>query len=209
MSNQTQPIGRILLKDARLAFPNLFEPTTVAGEGKPRYSATLLLALDHPQLAEIKKKIDAIAKDKWREKAAGILSGLYKTGKVALHDGDEKAQYDGFPGNMFVAAAAQENAPPAIIQPWDGNPRISQNDIKDSAERAAFMKMAQSKLYAGCYVNASLEFWVQDNQWGKRVNCTLRGVQFLRDGDSFSAGRPADADEFEEVTEGADADDFA
>lgn len=187
-----QPLGRILLKDVRLAFPNLFEPTTVAGEGKPRYSATLLFPVDHPQLADIKTKIDALAKDKWREKAAGILAGLYKTGKVALHDGDEKAQYDGFSGNMFVAAASQENAPPTVI---------------DQARNALSAK--SGKPYAGCYVNASLEFWVQDNQWGKRVNCTLRGVQFLRDGDSFSAGRPADADEFEEVTEGAGADDFA
>jgi hypothetical protein len=33
-------------------------------------------------------------------------------------------------------------------------------------------------------------------------------VQFVRDGDAFSAGRPADADEFD-VVEGADANDFA
>lgn len=181
-----------MLRDARLAFPNLFEPTTVAGEGKPRYSATLLIPADHPQLDEIKKKIDAIAKDKWREKAGPLLAGLYKTGKVALHDGDEKAQYDGFPGNMFIAAASQESAPPTVV---------------DQARNPLTAK--SGKPYPGCYVNASLEFWVQDNQWGKRVNCTLRGIQFLRDGDSFSAGRPADADEFDEVTEGADASDFA
>lgn len=192
MSNANQPIGRILLKDARLAFPNLFEPTTVAGEGKPRYSATLLIPADHPQLEDIKRRIDAIAKEKWREKAASILAGLYKTGKVALHDGDEKAQYDGFPGNMFIAAASQESAPPTVV---------------DQARNPLTQK--SGKPYAGCYVNASLEFWVQDNQWGKRVNCTLRGVQFYKDGDSFSAGRPADSDEFEDVTEGAGAEDFA
>ncbi len=192
MTTSTQPIGRLMLRDARLAFPNLFEPTTVAGEGKPRYSATLLIPADHPQLADIKKRIDAIAKEKWREKAPALLAGLYKTGKVALHDGDEKAQYDGFPGNMFIAAAAQESAPPTVV---------------DQARNPLTAK--SGKPYAGCYVNASLEFWVQDNQWGKRVNCTLRGIQFLRDGDSFSAGRPADADEFDEVTEGADASDFA
>lgn len=191
MSNN-QPAGRILLKNVRLAFPNLFEPTTVAGEGKPRFSATLLIPMDHPQLADIRAKIDTIAKDKWREKAAGLLTGLYKTGKVALHDGDEKAQYDGFSGNMFIAAASQENAPPTVID-------------RDRTPLSA----RSGRPYAGCYVNASLEFWVQDNQWGKRVNCTLRGVQFAADGDSFSAGRPADADEFEEVTEGASADDFA
>ena len=191
MTNASQPIGRIMLKNVRLAFPQLFEPTTVAGEGKPRYSATALLPIDHPQLAEIRKIIDAVAKDKWREKAAGILSGLYKTGKVALHDGDEKSQYDGFPGNMFIAAASQENAPPTVVG-------VSREPLNAKS----------GKPYAGCYVNMSVEFWAQDNQWGKRVNCTLRGVQFVRDGDAFSAGRPADADEFD-VVEGADANDFA
>jgi hypothetical protein len=187
-----QPIGRILLKDVRLAFPNLFEPTTVNGEGKPRYSATLLMPADHAQLEEIKRKIDAIAKEKWREKATALLAGLYKTGKVALHDGDEKAQYDGFPGNFFVTAAAQENAAPTVID----------RDRSPLSQRSG-------RPYAGCYVNASLEFWAQDNAYGKRINCTLRGIQFFKDGDSFSAGRPADADEFEEVTEGAAAEDFA
>lgn len=192
MTTNNQPAGRILLKNVRLAFPNLFEPTTVNGEGKPRYSATLLLGQDHPQLDEIKRKIDAIAKDKWREKATAILAGLYKTDKVALHDGDTKAQYDGFAGMMFVASAAQENAAPTVID-------------RDRSPLSA----RSGRPYAGCYVNASLEFWCQDNAYGKRVNCTLRGIQFYADGDSFSAGRPADSDEFEDVTEGAGADDFA
>jgi hypothetical protein len=187
-----QPVGRILLKDVRLSFPSLFTPTTVAGEGKPRYSATFLLPDDHPQLEEIKKKIELLARDKWREKGAAQLSGLYKSGKVALHDGDEKAQYDGFAGNYYISAAAQESAPPTVVD------QLRQ----PLGERSG-------KPYAGCYVNASIEFWVQDNAYGKRINCTLRGVQFLRDGDSFSAGRPADADEFEDVSEGALADDFA
>ncbi len=58
-------------------------------------------------------------------------------------------------------------------------------------------------------MNASLELWVQDNAYGQRINAQLRGIQFYRDGDSFSAGRPAEADEFEDVAVGADAEDFA
>lgn len=187
-----QPIGRILLKDVCLAFPNLFEPTTFNGEGKPRYSATFILPADHPQLEEVRKKIEAVAREKWKDKAASTLTSLYKTGKVALHDGDEKAQYDGFAGNFFINASAQENAAPTVID----------RDRSPLTQRSG-------RPYAGCYVNASLEFWAQDNAYGKRVNAQLRGVQFLRDGDSFSAGRPASSDEFEDVSEGADAEDFA
>jgi hypothetical protein len=190
MSN-TQPIGRVMLRDVRLSFPALFEATTVAGEGKPRFGASLLVHPDHPQLAEVNAKIEAVARDKWKDKAASVLAGLRKTDKVALHDGDTKPQYDGYAGNFFISANSQENAPPTVV----------------GADRAP-LTAKSGKPYAGCYVNASLEFWAQDNQYGKRVNCTLRGVQFVRDGDAFSAGRPADADEFD-VVEGAEASDFA
>lgn len=192
MTTAAKPLGRILLKNVRLAFPNLFEPTTVAGEGKPRYSATLLIPADHPQLDEIRAAQSAIATAKWGAKAAAITKGLDKQDKLALHDGDTKSKYDGFPGNFFISAAAQENAAPTVID-RDRTP----------------LSVKSGRPYAGCFVNASIELWAQDNNYGQRVNAQLRGIQFYSDGDSFSAGRPADADEFEEVTEGADADDFA
>ena len=192
MATQAKPVGRILLKNVRLAFPNLFEPTTVAGEGKPRYSATLLIPADHPQMAEIEAAQTAVAQAKWGAKAAAIIKGLAKQDKLALHDGDTKSKYDGFPGNFFISAAAQENAAPTVID-------------RDRSPLSA----KSGRPYAGCMVNASIELWAQANSYGERVNAQLRGIQFYADGDSFSAGRPAEADEFEAVEEGAGADDFA
>lgn len=192
MTTTTQPAGRLMLKNVRLAFPNLFEPSTVAGEGEPRYSAAFILPADHPQIKEINAKIKAVAAEKWKDKADAQIKALEKTGKIALHDGDEKPQYDGFPGNLFISASAKVSARPTVID-----------------QNKAPLTERDGKPYAGCYVNVSLDFWAQDNAYGKRINAQLRGVQFLRDGDAFSAGRPADSDEFEEVTEGADADDIA
>lgn len=193
MTDKTaNPIGRIMLRNVRLAFPALFEPKTVAGEGNPRYSAMLILTPEHPQLPDVQKLMRAVAKDKWKDKAEGIYKSLEKTDKLALHDGDTKSQYDGVAGNFFISAAAQENARPTVI---DGN--------------KAPLTERDGKPYAGCYVNASIDFWAQDNNYGKRINAQLRGIQFYKDGDAFSAGRPADSDEFDEVTEGADAEDFA
>jgi hypothetical protein len=40
------------------------------------------------------------------------------------------------------------------------------------------------------------------------VNASLRGVQFLRDGDAFAGGGAASDDEFDDVSEGATADDL-
>jgi hypothetical protein len=191
MNAAQQPLGRMMIRDARLAFPALFQPRTVNGEGKPRYSATLLLDANDPQIAAIRKTITAVAREKWKDKAGAILTGLEKVGKVALHDGDEKAQYDGFFGTMFVAASAQETAAPTVVD----------------VNRAPLSERS-GKPYAGCYVNASVEFWAQDNAYGKRINATLRGIQFARDGDTFGAGsRAAAADEFDEIEVAVD--DFA
>lgn len=190
MSTAT-PIGRVMLKNVRLAFPNLFEAQTVNGEGEPRFGASLLLPADHPQLAEIKKAMQAAAKEKWKDKAQAVYAELDKKDKLALHDGDGKASYDGFEGNLYIAAASQQSNRPTVLNA-DRSPITEKDGV----------------VYAGCYVNASIEFWAQDNKFGKRVNAQLRGVQFLRDGDAFSAGRPAGADEFDDVNEGSDAGDF-
>ena len=53
---------------------------------------------------------------------------------------------------------------------------------------------------------ALVDFWAQDNQFGKRVNATLTGVQFVRDGDSFGGARVAAADDFD-VLDDAEPDD--
>jgi len=44
--------------------------------------------------------------------------------------------------------------------------------------------------------------WAQDNQFGKRVNAELLGVQFVRDGEPFGGGKPATPEDFEDL--GAD-----
>ena len=136
------PIGRLMLKNVRLGFPNLFTPTTVGGEGEPRYSAMLILPPDHPQMAEIKAKMLAVAKDKWKDKGQAVYTQLEKTDKLALHDGDTKAQYDGVAGNFFISAAAQQSARPTVI---DANKSpLTERD---------------GKPYAGCYVNVSIDLW--------------------------------------------------
>lgn len=183
---------KLMIKNVRLAFPNLFKPTTVNGEGEPAYSASLILPPNHPQIEELRKAQEAVGKEKWGDKWPAIKKEITAKDKFALHDGDTKAQYDGFEGNFFVATRAKQSARPTVI---DGN--------------KSPLTEADGRPYAGCYVNASIELWAQDNAYGKRINAQIRGVQFYRDGDSFGGGSPASSDEFEEVSEGATADDLA
>jgi hypothetical protein len=181
---------KLKLSNVRLAFPALFEAKTVNGEGEPAFSAVFLIDPADNQVKAIHAAIDAVAADKWGAKAPAMLVQMRKADKVCLHDGDLKATYDGFPGNLFIGA--RNKVRPTVLHA-DKTPLVA----------------ADGKPYAGCYVNAVLDLWAQDNNFGKRVNATLMGVQFLRDGDSFSGGGAASDDDFDDVSAGATADDLA
>jgi len=185
-------MSKLMITNARLAFPDLFKAVTFDGTGEPSYSATLLLGPDHPQLAAIRAAQEAVGLDKWGAKWAAIKKEIEAKDKMALHDGDTKGSLDGFPGNFFVSTRAKANARPTIID-RDKTP----------------LTEADGRPYGGCFVNCSIELWAQDNSYGKRINAQVRGVQFVRDGDSFAGGIPASSDEFEAVTDGAYADDLA
>jgi hypothetical protein len=189
---------RVMLTKVRLAFPVLNEPEQFQGQGNFRYSATLIMdpgSLNHKDCIAAMR---AAAVAKWGEaKADTAVKGLTAGLKVALYNGDLKESYDGFAGNMIVGAHSQANNPPRLLDA-DGRTELPRNT---------------GRIYAGCYVNASVEFWGQDNQYGKRLNAQIRGVQFHSDGDSFGAGSAASADEFGTVegapTEAATDEDFA
>ncbi|RMC99937.1 DUF2815 family protein [Aquitalea palustris] len=175
---------KIKLNDVRLAFPALFEAKTVNGEGEPAFSAVFLMTPDHPAIAELEAAFETIGKDKWGAKWPAVKKEIMAKDRTALHDGDTKADYAGFPGNHFVSS--RNKTRPLVIDK-DRSPLLP----------------SDGKPYAGCYVNASVELWAQDNNYGKRINASLRGVQFLRDGDAFAGGGAATEDEFDAVEEEA------
>lgn len=172
---------RILLRDVRLAFPSLWKATAPATGGEAAFSASFILPKTHKQYAELVKVLKDTAKEKWGTKADAVYKALEAADKLCLHNGDTKADYEGYEGNMFVSSRAKVR------------PSVFDQQRQELSE-------ADGKPYSGCFVNASLELWAQDNGFGKRINAQLRGVQFLRDGDAFAGGsRPADAEEFDEI----------
>lgn len=172
---------KLSLKNVRLAFPQLF--TAKADKnGNLKFSATLIFAPDHPAYKAIKAAEQEVGLEKWKDKWKGIEKQIATKDRMALHDGDAKEQYDGYAGNYFVNASNKVR-PLAIDRDKSA---LSEED---------------GKLYAGCFVNASIELWAQDNEHGKAINCSLRGVQFASDGDAFAAGGSASEDEFDEVEE--------
>lgn len=186
---------RFMLRDVRLAFPQLWVATAPKGGGEKAFSASFLLPPNHTQIIDPTKPnkkvktadyiydvvFKAVAEAKWGPKAGAYLKAMRAAGKVALRDGDTKSEYEGFEGNLFVSTRSKVR--PSV---FDGqrNPITPDEGI----------------VYSGCYVNGSVEFWAQDNDFGKRINAQLRGVQFYRAGDAFAGGSTAaESDEFDEI----------
>ena len=171
-------MSKIILKNVRLSFPSLFKKAEFNGE-QTKYEATFLISKKDQAdvIAKIEKMIDAAAVDKWKKKPNSL--------KTCLVDGDSK-DYDGYEGMMSIKAAS--NRRPTVLD-RDKSPLVEED----------------GKPYAGCYVNASLELWVQDNSWGKRINCNLNGVQFFKDGESFGAGDNDSSGDFDEFDDDDDS----
>lgn len=178
---------KLMINNVRLAFPALFEAKTVNGEGEPAFSAAFIIPKNHPQIKEIEAVLREVADAKWGAKADAVFKQMKAADKLCLHDGDSKADYDGFTGNYYISARSKTR--PLVVD-----------------RNKAPLTTSDGKPYAGCYVNASVEFWAQDNNYGKRINASLRGVQFARDGDAFTGGGAASQDEFDDLAEGAEND---
>ena len=173
---------KFLLPNVRLAFPAVFTPQTVMGEGDPSYSAVMII--DPKGQAKVIEELQAVmktvAKEKWGAKADATLKAITSKGNLCLRDGADKPDYDGFEGMMYMSARSKQRP---LVLDTDKTP-LTEED---------------GKPYAGCYANVSVDIWAMDNQYGKRICAQLRGLQFVKDGEAFGGGGTANADEFEEL----------
>lgn len=184
---------KVKVSNVRLAFPALFDAKTVGGEGDPRFSAAFVIEPGTENAKTLKAAVEAVAKEKWKDKAQGVLKELRSKGRIGYREeplSKDGEVYDGF--EDMHSLNASNKARPLIID-RDKTPLTAQD----------------GKPYAGCYVNATLDCWAMDNNFGKRVNFTLTGVQFVRDGDSFGGGSRASEDDFDDLADGAEAGDLA
>ena len=185
-------MAKVLLKNVRLSFPDLFEPVQYQGKGAFRYNASFLVEPGSENDNKIRAAIKEAANETWGAKAAVQLKGMENnSNKYCYMDGNLK-EYDGYTDMMYISAhRSQAQGAPKVV---DKNPKIE-------------LTAADGKPYAGCYVNASLEIYAQKGE-NPGVRASLIAVQFVQDGDAF-AGARATADDFDDLSEGADSEDFA
>lgn len=182
----------IILKDVRLAFPDLFEAKQYQGQGPFRWSATFLVEPGSDNDKLIQAEISRVAKEKFDKKAGQIEAWRQNPQKFCYCPGDLKPDYDGWAGKMALAAHRYEK---------QGAPGVFDNvGVNGKPNR---LTKESGKPYAGCYVNAKVEIWAQDGQ-NSGIRATVVSVQFLGDGDAFSSGSRPSEDDFG-VVEGADA----
>jgi len=172
---------KVKLNDVRIAFPKLFKPERVGDDGELQYSASFIIPKNHPAVKDIETAIKDVAKDKWSDKADIMMKKITAENKLCLKDGDLKAEYDGYAGNLFISANNKNR--PFVIN-------------RDKTQ----LNPDDGVIYAGCYVNVVLDIWAMDNKFGKRINATLSGVQFLRDGDAFAGAPRATEDDFDDLS---------
>ncbi len=175
---------QVKLNDVRIAFTNnLWVPGQFQGTGPFAYKSTFLFAPTHPCSAELQAAIRKVAGDAWGAKADQILATLKDSPqKFCIGKGDTK-DYDGFAGMLYIGASRKKE---------DGLPYLADTRNNQLFENTGI-------IYAGCYVNAMVDIWCQDNNFGKGVRATLMGVQKLRDGDAFAGGKVASSTDFAPV----------
>jgi hypothetical protein len=177
----------ITLKNVRLSFPQIWTPKAFNEGQTAKFSANFLLDKDSDkdQIADLKKAI--------KQAVTVHFNGETPKGlKVFLGDGEDKA-YDGYENAMYVSASGK-NRPTVIDR--DRTPLVEED----------------GKPYAGAYVNAAISIWIMDNKWGRRVNCNLVAIQFVKDGETFGSGAVKADELFDDISsesaEDAADDDF-
>ena len=190
---------RIMLKNVVLAFPALAEPQSF-GEGEPAYGAKFPIKPNSEQQKAIEAAVLAEAKEAWKDKADSVVKMLEEDGKVAFTKKVYKSKktgeaYQGFEGTHYLSTRNAKTQPTVFNQ--YGEELSGKSDI-------------EAKAFSGAVVNASIEIWAQDNKWGRRINCSLRGVMLTGEGENFGGGSsPASADEFASLAKAkADAEDI-
>lgn len=183
MAEKKKDPARVQLKNVRLSFASIYRPKGFGGgrgddNGEPKYSANFLI---DPESREGKVNIDRMEdaiEHVLKTTDWGGKTPKFSDAKLPLREGDDH-DYDGYDGMMYVSASNGKK--PRILD-------IDKLDVSEGDDGAP---------YSGCYVDAIVRVWGQNNKYGKRINASLEGIRFRDDGDAFGAA-PLDPDEFDD-----------
>lgn len=169
MSNTQLPEGQVLIPSSRVGYPKFYKAEGIKGdkESKPRYGCQIYLPKsDESTKAKIDKEIARLSKLHFK----GVKP---KSKDLCIKDGDGEDGDENTRGYWIISANRAES---------QGRPQVIDRS------RKAIDSSDASKVYAGCYCNFLVSFFVPKN-WGK-ITASLEIVQFVKDGEPFGAPRP-------------------
>ena len=160
----------IMISGVRVSFPRLFSPEERDGKVY-KCGATLLLdAKKHAKaIAQIEASIGEMAASKFKGRKL-------PSDKLCLRDGNDQGRPE---YEEHLTLSTNSRTRPIVLR-GDGKTRIE--DEADSA------------IYAGCYVNAKVRLWAQDNKYGKRINAELIAIQFHSDDEPLDGSYVSEED---------------
>ena len=161
-------MSKFVIKEVVCSFPHVFKPNTKFGPDGKREITIMLHKENH---AELISSIQADIKEMQSKSSKPIPSD-----KICLKDGDESGR-DEYQGHYTIKATSAKIVPIYNVK----------KDLLDADT---------CDVQGGDIVNASINLWLQDNSYGQRVNASLNGVQYVKEGSRFGGGGNT-ADDFE------------
>lgn len=186
MAPKQKDPSRVLLKDVRIGYPNVFKPRGFGrGDGGDKaYSAQFYIdtstkegkaniALCEDAIEEAMFKEFGEDRKKWPKIKKANMACFYGDD---VDEDERKPEWEG----MFVVRSRNKK-----------RPLVLDRDKTELVEE-------DNRPYGGCYVDAIVRFWAQTYEGIPRINCSLEAVRFRRDGEPFGHA-PVDPDEFEDL----------
>jgi len=164
---------RIKIENVILSYPNIFRKGFYEGVENKKYTATLVLDKSNPEHKAIKKVIDKQIESIYKQ--TKNKRSDFKDDRFCIKDGSDEFE------NSWLIKVGNPKRPKIIDR--DRTPLLESDD----------------KIYAGCYVNAIIDLYYYDKQYGKFLLSNLYGVQFQADGDKLGKEIPDVTEEFEDL----------
>lgn len=179
---------KIVLRNVRLSYEHIFEPSAFQEGDTPKYSATFIIPKDHPDIKTVKAALFEAGAEKYP--TAFVPGKPWPKGYTnALKDAD--ADTDSL--DEVLADKNPEYAGCYVLRADSTRRPVAMGRRKEA------LTAADGVIYSGCYVNASLA--AQGYEYGKMkrgVKCYFNGIQFVRDGERFGVDASADFDELDD-----------
>ena len=175
---------KIVLRNVRLSYEHIFNPSKFdETQERAKYSATLIIPKNHPDLPALKKALTEAGAEKF---PTAFTGGAWPRGySCALKDADNDTDREGTPlceknpeyTGCYVLRADSTSRPIVLDR------------------RKAAVTEEDGLIYSGCYINVSMSAaGFEFGKMTKGVKCYLNGVQFVKDDERFGGDASSDFD---------------